>query len=229
MQTEHIIVMGYGDVGKNIIGILEKEKADFVVIDISEETFSKASFNYIVGNAADEEVLREAGIENASTVIITLNNDTSVIFATLIARGLNPLANIFARANSVDSIDKIYKAGADYVASLSIVAGQMLARITASCINVECEELKEEIHLYEGIEIEKYQIPENSALARKTPKELDLIRQMGCRVIGIQTGDNVIVKGFESHELLPGDIIAVAGTLESIGQFKQQYMHPVND
>lgn len=229
MQTDHIIVLGYGDVGKNIVEILEGENADFVVVDQSKQALSKASFKHIIGNAAEEDILREAGIENASTVIITLNNDTSVIFATLIARGLNPLANIFARANSADSIDKIYKAGADYVASLSIVAGQMLAKITATCSHVDCEELKEEIVLYEGIEIEKYQIPENSGLALKSPEELNLIHQMGCRVIGIKNGGEVIIKGIESRKLLPGDIIAVAGTREKISLFKQRYMYSGSD
>lgn len=229
MQTDHIIVLGYGDVGKNIVEILKDENVDFVVVNKSKQALEKAPFKHIIGNATEEDILREAGIENASNVIITLNNDTSVIFATLITRGLNNRTNIFARANSVDSIEKIYKAGADYVASLSIVAGQMLAKITATCSHIDCEELKEELVLYEGIEIEKYQIPKKSALAMKSPKELDLIHQMGCRIIGIQSGEEVIIKDFESRKLLPGDIIAVAGTRKNISIFKQRYLHFGND
>jgi Trk K+ transport system NAD-binding subunit len=226
MKTGHIIVLGYGDVGKNIVKTLYNKNTDFIVVDQAKEAFANVAFNNIVGNAAEEDVLRKAGIENAATVIITLNNDTNVIFSTLIARGLNPLADIFARANSVDSIDKIYKAGADYVASLPIVAGQMLAKITATCSQVDCEEFKEEIILYEGVEIEKYQIPEKSDLAGKSPEEINLIKEIDCRLIGIQTNEEVTIKGFESQKLLPGDIIAVAGTRENIGLFKQRYMHP---
>src|SRR6056297_2717810 len=119
MQMGHIIVLGYGDVGKRIAEVLDENDIPFVIVDSKEDLFLKPDFEYIVGNGTEEEVLKNAGIENASTVIICLNHDTDVIFATLISRGLNPESTIFSRANSVESIDKIYKAGADYVASLS--------------------------------------------------------------------------------------------------------------
>jgi Trk K+ transport system NAD-binding subunit len=223
MPDGHIIVLGYGDMGKRIVEILEKEKAVFIVVDTNEKAFKNVGFEYIVGNATEEEVLKKAGIGNASTVIVTLNNDTSVIFATLMSRGMNSLAAIFARANSVDSIDKIYKAGADYVASLSIVAGQILAKITTTCSHIDCDKVKEDILLYEGIEIEKYPVPSDSAMIGKKAAEIEFIRKAGCRIIGIKRGNEVYVD-VSGTELLEGDVIAVAGTRDNVGRLKQDYM-----
>jgi Trk K+ transport system NAD-binding subunit len=223
MPDGHIIVLGYGDMGKRIVEILEKEKAVFIVVDTNEKAFKNAGFEYIVGNATEEEVLKKAGIGNASTVIVTLNNDTSVIFATLMSRGMNSLAAIFARANSVDSIDKIYKAGADYVASLSIVAGQILAKITTTCSHIDCDKVKEDILLYEGIEIEKYPVSSDSAMIGKKAAEIEFIRKAGCRIIGIKRGNEVYVD-VSGTELLEGDVIAVAGTRDNVGRLKQDYM-----
>ena len=85
----------------------------------------------------------------------------------------------------------MYKAGADYVGSLSIVAGQMLAKMTADCMGKRCR-IDEDIMLYEGIEIEKHQVEKNSSLENKSIEDLDLERKIGCVIIGIERGKIVI-------------------------------------
>ncbi|HEX7628029.1 MAG TPA: NAD(P)-binding protein, partial [Candidatus Methanoperedens sp.] len=124
MEKQYILI-GYGDVGRSIASVLEKAHVHFVVIDMNEAKLKDRGFDYFVGNGTDEEILIRAGLRTASTVIIVLNNDDDIIFSTLIARNINPQCIILARANTTKSIDKIYRAGADYVASLSIIAGQM--------------------------------------------------------------------------------------------------------
>ena len=86
-------------------------------------------FTHLTGNAASESILKKVAVERASTVIMTLGSDSDIIFSILVTRKLNPNSVILAMANEVHSIDKMYKAGADYVASLSIIAGQILGRI----------------------------------------------------------------------------------------------------
>ena len=169
----HLVVLGYGDVGKSIVNILSSGPFRFVVVDSDEKVFENVEFEHLIGNGSDEEVLIAAGIKTASFVFVALNDDTNVIFASLISRSLNPDITIIARANSVKSIDKMYKAGADYVGSLSIVAGQMLAKMTANCMGKSCK-IDEDIMLYEGIEIEKHQVGKDSFLENKSIEDLDL-------------------------------------------------------
>ena len=55
---------------------------------------------FIEGEAADDEVLREAGIERARAVIACVDSDAENIFITLTARELRPDIAIVARAAS---------------------------------------------------------------------------------------------------------------------------------
>jgi len=224
IENGHLIVLGYGDVGKQIVQVLQDSDVHFVVVDLNKHVLENANFEYIVGNGADEDVLKEAGVESASTVIVTLNSDTDAIFATLITRGLNPESTIFARANSVKSIDKIYKAGADYVASLSIVAGQMLAKMTATCMNSVCKDIDEDIILYEGIEIEKHYVHEGSDFIGRSVAELDIKHSVGCIIIGIERDSEVITDIVPSIMIKSGDVVAVVGSRDQISAFKEHYV-----
>ncbi len=224
IENGHLIVLGYGDVGKQIVQVLQDSDVHFVVVDLNKHVLENANFEYIVGNGADEDVLKEAGVESASTVIVTLNSDTDVIFATLITRGLNPGSTIFTRANSVKSIDKIYKAGADYVASLSIVAGQMLAKMTATCMNSVCKDIDEDIILYEGIEIEKHYVDKESDLIGKSVAELNIRHTVGCTIIGIKRDSEIITDIVPSIMIKSGDVVAVVGNRDQISAFKEHYV-----
>lgn len=224
MDTKgHLVVLGYGDVGKSIVNELSEGPFRFVVVDSNEKVFENVEFEHLVGNGSDEEVLVTAGVKSASFVFVALNDDTNVIFATLISRSLNPGATIVARANSVKSIDKIYKAGADYVGSLSIVAGQMLAKMSANCIGKSCR-IDEDIMLYEGIEIEKHHIEKGSFLDKKSIEDLDLEKKIGCTVIGIEREGFVTININKQTVLHAGDIIAVGGSSKQISEFKEKYL-----
>ena len=219
----HLILLGYGDVGKSIVNILSGGPFRFIVVDSNEKVFENVDFEHLVGNGADEEVLAAAGVKTASFEFVALNDDTNVIFATLISRSMNPEITIVARANSVKSIDKIYKAGADYVGSLSIVAGQMLAKMTANCMGKSCR-LDEDIMLYEGIEIEKHRIEKDSFLDNKSIEDLDLERQIGCTIIGIERGKLIITAIKRQTTIRVGDTIAVVGSSKQISEFKERYL-----
>lgn len=224
MDTKgHLVVLGYGDVGKSIVNELSEGPFRFVVVDSNEKVFENVEFEHLVGNGSDEEVLVAAGVKSASFVFVALNDDTNVIFATLISRSLNSGATIVARANSVKSIDKIYKAGADYVGSLSIVAGQMLAKMSANCIGKSCR-IDEDIMLYEGIEIEKHHIEKGSFLDKKSIEDLDLEKEIGCTVIGIEREGFVTININKQTVLHAGDIIAVGGSSKQISEFKEKYL-----
>src|SRR3972149_3679314 len=160
-MRKHFILIGYGDVGHSIASVLKDAHLDFVVIDKNELKLKDKGFEYLSGDATDEDVLKRAGISNASTVIIVLNDDEDIIFTTLIARNLSPHCIIIARSNATRSIDKIYRAGADYVASLSIVAGQMLAHIALG-------HEEKTIMMLEGLEIARHHVTSGSPLVGKT-------------------------------------------------------------
>ncbi len=223
LKGHHLVVLGYGDVGKSIVNVLSGGPFRFVVVDTDEKVFENVDFEHLIGNGSDEDILIAAGVKTAPFIFVALNDDTNVIFATLISRSLNPGATIVARANSVKSIDKIYKAGADYVGSLSIVAGQMLAKMTANCMGKSCR-IDEDIMLYEGIEIEKHHVDHGSFLENKRIEDLNLENNIGCTIIGIEREKVVITSITKRTAIKAGDTIAVAGSNKQISAFKERYL-----
>jgi len=213
-KEERLVVVGYGDVGKSIVDELKRARAEFVVVDRNEDALLDKGFDYVVGDGSNEEILRRAGAESASTIIIALNSDTDAIFATLVARTLNPDAIILTRANA-PICNKIYRAGADYVASVSIVVGQMVAKLVIS------EHEEDVVMLYEGIEIEKYHVRKGSPFAGKTLEELDLRSNVGCTVIGIEKEGRTVTDIPGKIIVEEDSILAIIGSKEQIRKFEE--------
>ena len=78
----HFIVLGYGDVGRQIVQYLKQAGVLFVVIDSDETVFQDADFPYVVGDATHESILKKVGIKYASTVIISMEDDSNIITNT---------------------------------------------------------------------------------------------------------------------------------------------------
>ena len=213
-KEERLVVVGYGDVGKSIVDELKRARVKFVVVDRNEDVLLDKGFDYVVGDGSNEEILRRAGVASASTIIIALNIDTDAIFATLVARTLNPDAIILTRANA-PICNKIYRAGADYVASVSIVVGQMVAKLAIS------EHKEDVVMLYEGIEIEKYHVREGSPFAGKTLEGLDLRSNVGCTVIGIEKEGRTVTDMHGKTTIEEDSILAIIGSKEQIRKFEE--------
>jgi voltage-gated potassium channel len=222
LMENHTIVLGYGDVGHRVVQRLLNAGVPLVVVDSNKEVFGDVDFTYFIGDGASESTLKKVGVERASTIIMTVESDSDIIFSILVTRKQNPGSVILARANDVHSIDKMYKAGADYVASLSIIAGQILGRIA---VLPHDHPLREEtIMMYEGIEIEKYTVSSSSPLVGKNLVELDLRNTIGCTVIGIHIGDETRSEIEPTTVILEGMTLAVLGSVEQIESFRENYV-----
>ena len=128
----HIIVAGFGRVGRAVTHILEKEDAEIVGLDTNPATVSKQrnlGRQVYFGDGGREEVLHKAGLAQASLVVVTLDNQFSAESMVKTARNGRPNVPILARARDADHAQLLYKAGATYVIPDAIEAGlQMSAR-----------------------------------------------------------------------------------------------------
>lgn len=209
-----IILLGFGDVGRRVSRVLCKAGITPVVVD--RRDLDEESIVHIKGDAIQETSLLSAGVKDAVGILILLNNDSDVIYATLLAKNLNPRAFVVARANRMGSAEKIYKAGADYVASVPIVASHMLARIVKN----EDEELA---MLYEDLELKLYSVGRRSALANKALGEMGLARRFGCIAVAIARSGEYIAELDKSTIIKAGDVLALIGSPAGIQSFSSAY------
>ena len=81
------------------------------------------------GNAASDDILREAGIQYAQALLVATDQDANNIYITLSARNLNPNVLIVARANHDETVVKLKRAGADRVLSPYAIGGHRMANL----------------------------------------------------------------------------------------------------
>jgi voltage-gated potassium channel len=130
--TDHYIICGFGRVGRQVARDLRAAGVQHVVIDENPDNREPAravGVHYIESEAADDEVLKQAGIERARAVIACVDSDAENIFITLTARELRSDIAIIARASAEDSEKKLLRAGADRVISPYKTSGSEMARI----------------------------------------------------------------------------------------------------
>jgi Trk K+ transport system NAD-binding subunit len=199
----HAIIAGFGDVGATAYQEMIASGIPCVVIDARHY-----EVNQVLGDAENEDVLKRARVEEAQYCIVALNNDDVNIFTTLMARNLNPGIRILARANEPSSVDKLYRAGADYVALLPMIGGQTIGRIVLS----------------DTVTI-LLNLPDGEMVVEKRVRSLHpetvghITKHSGIRVIGIEADDHVIVAPSDDEPLHEGESVIAVGDTERLKRF----------
>ena len=197
------VIAGFGDVGAGAYQELHASGVSCIVVDSKQQEVEQ-----VVGNAEDEDVLKKARIEEARFCVVALNDDNVNIFTTLMARNLNPVIRILARANEPASVEKLYRAGADYVALLPMIGGQTIARIIlADTVTILLELPNSDLVILKHVQT-------------TYPKPLRwYIRKTGVRIIGIEgPGRSVVAPGPEEI-LTEGDAVIAVGNTEQLKKF----------
>ena len=129
---DHFIVCGYGRMGTQVVREFQQSRRQYVVIDNNPEAVERLRHEdrlHIEGDAADEAILKEAGIEHARALISAVDSDERSVYITLIARALNPRLWIVARAGQPGSIRRLELAGANKAVSPYLMAGHLMAEM----------------------------------------------------------------------------------------------------
>jgi voltage-gated potassium channel len=127
---DHFIVCGFGRVGQQTCRQLAQEDCAFLVVDSDEDRLRRiedAGYLYVRGDASDDSVLKQAGIERARALLTAVQSDAGNVYITLSARALNPQLFIVARAATAEAEHKLTIAGADRVISPYILGGRSMA------------------------------------------------------------------------------------------------------
>ncbi|MFC6798359.1 MULTISPECIES: TrkA family potassium uptake protein [unclassified Haladaptatus] len=199
-----VVIIGYGEVGAEVARALDESGHPFTVVDIEDKPGVD-----VVGDATDDETLREARLDEASAVILALPDDTVSVFCLLILREHYPDIEILARAEETDSVRKMYRAGADYVLALATVSGRMLASTI----------LDEEVITFDKqIEVVRIAAPN---LAGQTLAGADVRQRTGCTVIAVRRNGSVITDVGPDFVIQRDDELIVTGLDEDINQFSK--------
>jgi Trk K+ transport system NAD-binding subunit len=198
-----VLVVGHGEVGTTVTEALAAANVPYTVVDLEDQPGVD-----VVGDTTDPATLQKADIEQARTVVFAVADDTVTGFGTLVARDLNPDVEVIARAEETENVQKIYRAGADYVLALATVSGRMLASTIL--------EQEEVISMDKRVEIVRTTAP---ALAGQTLAEADVRSRTGCTVVAVERNGQVLTEIGPEFRFQRDDDVIVAGTDEGVNRF----------
>ncbi|GAA0871175.1 potassium channel protein [Gangjinia marincola] len=224
---QHVIVCGYGRNGKQAVQKLKAYGKSFVIIERDEEVIERnqnEGLLFVKGNANEDEILEEAGILEAGTLISALPKDADNLFVVLSARQLNKDLQIISRASEDTSYKKIKLAGADNVIMPDRIGGDHMASLV---VVPDLVEFLDNIQLSDSENVNVQEIPFENVCkdeVERTIREIDVRRNTGCTIIGYKTPDGRYKVNPEADLLIEkGSKLIVIGTPHQIKNLNEYY------
>ena len=213
-DTSPVVVIGGGRVGRAAARKLADANIRSRIIEQREDRIRDPEL-YVHGDAAELDVLTEAGLREASAVLITTHDDDVNVYLTIYCRRLRPDVQVIARANHARNVATLHRAGADSVLSYASIGATALWNTLG---------LNDALVLAEGLEM--FRTPMPVRLAGHSLAEADVRRRTGCNVVAL-SHDGHLVPNPDPHLPLPLDaeLVVIA---DSAGQraFLDRYPVP---
>jgi voltage-gated potassium channel len=218
----HFILCGYGRVGQEIARIFTEEGVSFVVIDKNQESIASIEKNgglYVFGDATSDEVLKEAGIEQARGLVAALGSDADSVYITLSARGLRPDLFIEARASSSMAGAKLKKAGANRIIAPYSLGARRMAELALRPAVVD---FIDTVIRSRGrdLQMENITVSHDSALAGLTVEETRHRTKAAILTIS-RKGGKLLVNPSIEETIEAGDRLITLGTKKQLAALEE--------
>lgn len=209
---QHFIICGMGRMGSGIARELHKKKQPFVIIEKDSARVEAAlldGWRCIEGDATNDDVLRNAGIDRALCLATVLPHDADNLFTVMSARLLNKTMTLITRASDEASIDKLKRAGATRIISPYSIGAVKIAQLM---INPQLEEFIEIFGEHElDIDLTVVKVDQQSPLQGRNLKQVQQ-EAKGLLVVGLRReGQKLLMPPPDDEILKPKDSLIVVG------------------
>jgi voltage-gated potassium channel len=240
-MDNHVILCGYGRIGREIAAQLNREGVPLLVVETDPDRREEAEdqgLAVLIADATLDETLIEAGIHRCRSLVAALTSNAANLYVVLSARGLRPDCRLIARADSEEAERKLRQAGADQVVSPYVAGGRTMAATALRPLAVNFMELL----AGSDCEVEEFLLSDDpirmEALQGRTLAELQLGRRSGAMVLAIRNPEPSKARQLQYHgspvlpqntqlianpggdvQLGPGQMLVVMGSQEQLRQF----------
>jgi voltage-gated potassium channel len=224
----HVVVAGAGATGKHVIEELITTQTPFVVIErnrehaehLSEELM-EGKMLVVQGDATEDHVLLEAGVDRARGVVAALTHDKDNLFVTLSARSLNSAARIVAKVVEDEAAPKMLRAGASAVVNPTMIGGR---RMASELIRPEVTEFLD-IMLRDkdkNLRLEEVTIDDTSSFVGMPLKDTPIRRETKLLVVAVRSEDRTFIYNPDPDLVLArGTTLIVMGETDSIVKLRK--------
>lgn len=227
----HYIICGFGRMGQKISEDLLAQNKKFIIIESKPEVephLKALKYNYIIGDATDEKVLNDAGVQHARGIASVLGTDVQNVFLILSARELNPGCYIIAVASEEASEKKLLKAGANRAIFPYKIGGGRIAQIL---ISPRVVDFLDSIAGRRGVDLsmEEVYLKDGSEIIGKKLRNTNIKSGYNLIVIAIYHQDGSIIYNPPPDEIIQSyDTLILVGNSSSIARF-QENMHDISE
>ena len=240
----HVVIVGYGRVGRHIVSLLEEMSIPYLVVEADShhvEELDRHGIPSLYGDAANSEVLTHAGLAHARALVVAGPDEDATALVVTAARDLAPDLPIIARAASEDGTKRLTELGAQDVIHPELEGGLEIVRHTLLQLGFPLQEIyrytdavrrdhydlqvnTEEEHrlLHDllnaanSIEIHWFRLIEGSPLIGQTLAHANLRAQTGASIVAILREGELIANPKSSTIFQNGDRVGLIGDREEI-------------
>jgi CPA2 family monovalent cation:H+ antiporter-2 len=239
-QQDHIIIAGYGRVGRYTADVLGRLALPFVVIELDQHLMDQvktAGIPVIYGDASSPVVLEAAGIHSARLMLVAVSAAIDVELIVRQVRQLNPQLHIVARAARRAQIDQLRAFGIHEIVQPEFEAGLEMVRQSLLHFGIpalEIEQLSDTVrselyqpfqtlhtdaHLLDRlrrarrtIEVEWVLIPATSPLVGQSIQAAAVRQRTGASIVAVLRDAETHFNPEPALVLEAGDSLAIMGT-----------------
>jgi len=221
-MSGHVVVCGWGRVGRQVARFLSAAGEQVVVVDRDAARLAEVPFPTVTGDVTDDETLINAGVERAATLVAALDTDADNLFVTVASRSMRPDLQIIARARSDTSEPKLLRAGANRVVNPQQLGGDRMAAFVTQPHVVDFVD----VVMHDGtleFRLEELAVSASSPLSGSTLRAVRLHDRTGALVLAVRRPDGSFDTN-PSPELTieAGDVLIGVGTaaqLDALARF----------
>jgi voltage-gated potassium channel len=223
---DHIIICGYGRVGRQVAEEFRAAGERYVVLDYREEAIAYAREHddlMIEGNGTEDEDLAKAGLDRAKGLVVASDDDADNLYITLSARSARPDLQIVARASDADAEKKLRLAGADRVVMPYTAAGRTMANLVlkpqvTAFLDAVTTATGPDLHM---AEIEVHRTCEQ---AGRTIRDIRVRHETGAIIVALRRRDGSFDTTPEPDATIePGDVIVGVGTTDELRRLEDLF------
>ena len=222
---DHIIICGYGRVGRIICEEIYRSKPTALVVIDSDSTVTakieEDGHLYLLGDATEERFLSRAGIRRAKGLATALDSEADNVYITLTAKGLNPNLYIIARAGRIGSEKKLLQAGANHVVSPHQIGGYRMAQALLRPSVTEFIDFATH-DPNTGMGMEEIPVRPNSKLSDVALVDSGIRKNLDLIIVAIKKADGKMLFNPASHTTIQiGDTLIALGQRSSLIKLEQ--------
>jgi len=223
---DHIIVCGYGRVGRRAGDELREAGVAYVVLDFSEEALEHAREHdvpFVDGSGSEDEDLVKAGIDRARGILVASDDDGDNLYITLSVKARRPDMIVIARGSSEEAERKLKLAGADRVVTPYTTAGRVMAQLmikpqVTSFVNAMTSSEAPDLNF------EEIEVTSSSGAAGRTIGALNISSETGANIVAVRKlGGALELRPTKDTMLEEFDVIVGLGSPAEIKKLEEMF------